>query len=184
MAQLPITISGNLIDDPKHLKFKTGTMLTKLRVATSRRVSTEEKDDNGNVIWQDTDPLYLDVECWGQLAVNVKASLKKGLPVLVVGRLVTESWEEPADNGESITRYRTILKANQVALELSRHQASWKATNVAEHSVEGLEAPELKTAEDLNDDNVIRKTISLPDEPGSSLNGATSSAERVPVAAS
>lgn len=184
MAQLPITISGNLIDDPKHLKFKTGTTLTKLRVATSRRVSTEEKDDNGNTIWQDIDQLYLDVECWGQLAVNVKASLKKGLPVIVVGRLVTESWDEPTDGEETITRYRTILKANQIALELSRHQASWKATNVAEHSVEGLEAPELKTAEDLDDDNVIRKTITIADEPGSSLGGVDHVDERVPVAAS
>ncbi|MBG6122216.1 single-strand DNA-binding protein [Corynebacterium aquatimens] len=121
-----------------------------MRVATSRRVMTNDLDPNGKPVWEDTDSLYLDVECWGQLAVNTHVSLKKGLPVIVVGRLVTEKWEETLENSKDVVfRYRTIMKANQVALELSRHQAAWKASNVQEHSLDELDAPRVKTADEI-----------------------------------
>ena len=63
MSQLPITLSGNLTDDPVIKTFDTGSTLTRMRVATSRRVRTETEDANGNAQWADTDLLYIDVEC-------------------------------------------------------------------------------------------------------------------------
>ena len=48
MSQLPITLSGNLTDDPVIKTFDTGSTLTRMRVATSRRVRTETEDANGN----------------------------------------------------------------------------------------------------------------------------------------
>lgn len=145
MPQLPITISGNLIEEPTCFPFSTGSTLTRLRVATSRRVRAENPNENGAHEWVDTDMLYIDVECWGSLAVNCSASLAKGLPVVVVGRLVSDKWTD----GEGNTRYKHIIKANQVALELSRHQVSWKASVVQQRTLDGEKDVEVKTREDM-----------------------------------
>lgn len=145
MPQLPITLSGNLIEDPTCFPFSTGSTLTRLRLASSRRVRAEKPGENGEHEWVDTDSLYIDVECWGALAVNCAASLAKGLPVVVVGRLVSDKWNDAEGN----TRYKHIIKANQVALELSRHQASWKASTVQQRTLDGEKDVELKTREDM-----------------------------------
>lgn len=156
MPQLPITLSGNLTDDPTCIAFDTGSTLTRFRLATSRRVRTESVDTDGNALWTDTDMLYIDVECWGQLAVNVSASLTRGMPAIVVGRLVSDKWTD--ENGT--TRYKHIVKANQVALELSRHQTSSRCTTVQENTPEGMDRVKLMTREDLEKKHGVTATRS------------------------
>lgn len=145
MSQLPITLSGNLTDDPVCKAFDTGTTLTRMRVATSRRVRTDSEDENGNAQWADTDLLYIDVECWGQLAVNTRVSLSKGMPVVVVGRLVSDKWTDSEGN----TRYKHIIKANQIALELTRFQVSSRSTSVQKHTPKGMDEVAETTRDDL-----------------------------------
>lgn len=154
MTQMPITISGNLTANPEFRRFDaSGAQLCKLRVATSRRYPTNEKDAKNNTVWQDTDNLYIDVECWGQLAVNAAASLRRGFPVLVSGYLVTDVWDQetPGENGEMATtsRYSTKIRASKVAFELSNFQVSSARTNSAGNTLQGQEPVALKTAEDL-----------------------------------
>lgn len=81
MALLPMTITGNLTRDPWLKKLQSGTCVGRLRVAASRRVR-DEKAESG---WRDVDTLFINVELWGQLAVNVRKSLLKGMPVIVTG---------------------------------------------------------------------------------------------------
>ena len=145
MSQLPITLSGNLTDAPVCKTFDTGSTLTRMRVATSRRVRTETEDANGNAQWADTDLLYIDVECWGQLAVNTHVSLAKGMPVIVVGRLVSDKWTDADGN----TRYKHIIKANQIALELTRFQASSRSTSVQKHTLKGMNDVPETTRDDI-----------------------------------
>ena len=149
MSQLPITLSGNLTDDPVCKTFDTGTTLTRMRVATSRRVRTETEDGNGNAQWADTDLLYIDVECWGQLAVNTHVSLGKGMPVIVVGRLVSDKWTDSDGN----TRYKHIIKANQIALELTRFQVSSRSTSVQKRTLDGMSDVEETTRDDIAEAN-------------------------------
>ena len=145
MSQLPITLSGNLTDDPVCKTFDTGSTLTRMRVATSRRVRTETEDANGNAQWADTDLLYIDVECWGQLAVNTQASLAKGMPVIVVGRLVSDKWTDADGN----SRYKHIIKANQIALELTRFQVSSRSTSVQKRTLKGMDDVAETTRDDI-----------------------------------
>ncbi len=145
MTYLPITLSGNLIEDPVSMVFNTGSFLTRLRLASSRRVRTDSVDTSGNNMWADTDTLYIDVECWGQLAVNTNASLRKGMPIIVSGRLVSEKWTDK----ENVTRYKHIIKANQIALELSRHQVASRSTASQEHTPDGIDKVKLLTAEEF-----------------------------------
>lgn len=147
-----VTISGNLTADPElQLKGDNGLPLTKFRIATSRHRRTGDKDTNGRDIWEDTDHLYIDVACWNDLAVNCMASLKRGFPVTVTGRLVTEMWEDKsAGNGEdSNMRSRIALKATQVSFDLSNFQLnSIKTTNVS-HIAHGNQPMTVKTAADF-----------------------------------
>ncbi|WP_342318300.1 single-stranded DNA-binding protein [Corynebacterium mayonis] len=154
MSQMPVTISGNLTANPEFQKFEeSGAKLCKLRVATSRRYRTEETDAQGNPVWNDTDVLYVTVECWGQLAVNAAVSLRKGFPVLVTGLFVSESWQKEVfdhlGNSKEETQYKTKLKASRIGFELSNFQVSSVRTNVSGNTLEGQEKMEAKTAEDL-----------------------------------
>ncbi|WP_291313423.1 single-stranded DNA-binding protein [Corynebacterium sp. UBA2622] len=154
MSQMPITVSGNLTADPEFRTFDgSGAKLCKFRVATSRRYPTSETDSSNNPVWQDTDNLYIDVECWGQLAVNAAASLRRGFPVLVAGYLVTDVWDqEIADHvGEmkTVSRYSTKIKAGKVAFELSNYQVSSMRSSASGNTLAGQQPVTVRTPEDL-----------------------------------
>lgn len=152
MSQMHITVSGNLTSDPTILRFDSDKYLTKFRVASSRRYRTGEVDANNRPIWQETDNLFLDVEVWGQLAVNARASLFKGAPVLLAGSLVTDSWEDASEldaDGKAATRQKLVLKAYRIAFDLSTYQvSSMKSTNQS-NTPEGMKQVVLKTGEEL-----------------------------------
>ncbi|MBA4506208.1 single-stranded DNA-binding protein [Corynebacterium sanguinis] len=152
MSQMHITVSGNLIFEPEMLHFDSNKYLTKFRVASSRRFRTDELDKNQRPIWQETDTLYLDVECWGQLAINAKASLFKGAPVLLIGSLITDSWTDPTqfdEDGKPATRQKILLKASKVAFDLGNYQVSSQKTTNQSNTPEGMAPVALKTGEDL-----------------------------------
>lgn len=88
--------------------------------------------------WVDQDVLFIDVECWGQLAVNAKKSLQKGRPVIAVGYLYTNNWQDKEGNPRQATR----LRATNVALELSRYVAgSRKSTPEDVRGIPGVDIP-------------------------------------------
>ncbi|WP_018296300.1 single-stranded DNA-binding protein [Corynebacterium lubricantis] len=179
MAQIPVTISGNLTADPEFTKFDTGTTLCRLRIASSRRArvkvtkpvpqNNQQQSSAGTSSygelgadaptprfteeyqWTDVDNLFIDAECWGELATNTGASLKKGMPVVATGYLVTDSWkvkDDRAEGGEA-TRSRIKLRADQISFEMSRYQlASAKTTNSA-HTPTGMDDIQVRSADDL-----------------------------------
>lgn len=110
----PQTILGHLAQDPELRQFTNGeqepSYKCRLRVAASRRRLREGT-------WQDSDLLFLNVDCWGETAKNAKRSLAKGYPVVCIGHLTTEEWE--ASDGTK--RQEVLLKANHVAFDISKH---------------------------------------------------------------
>ena len=109
MSQYPITLTGRLTRDPILTKTSTGAYKAKLRVASSRRIPDRQVDAGANdpegnnpkaPQWRDVDHLYIDVEMWNQFAINVRKSLAKGMPLVIVGSLVTEQWRD--DQGLSL----------------------------------------------------------------------------------
>lgn len=113
MRQLPITITGNLTNDATLRRVNRDAEIARFRVASNRTF----REDNE---WRQVDNLFVDVECWNQLAANVKLSLHKGDPVHVTGTLVTTEWID--DNGER--QQKIILKAHSVGFMLNRHLVS------------------------------------------------------------
>ena len=145
-----ITIHGNLVAEPTIACVgEKGTALSKLRVASSRRRRTDDKDEHGKDVWMDIDQLYIDVNCWGDLAVNVKASLFRGSPVVITGRLLTESWEETGEDGKTVNRSKIVMRASRVAFDLGNFQINSRKTTSVSHTVEGTEEVQVKSLEDL-----------------------------------
>ena len=151
-----ITICGNLVVEPKITRVgERGVALTKFRVASSRRRRTNDKDQNGNDVWADTDQLYIDVACWGDLAVNAAVSLFRGCPVVLVGRLLTETWEGE-EGGKTVTRSKIVMRASHVAFDLANFQINSRKTTNVEHTAPGTAAVDVKTLDDLVPDTERR----------------------------
>ncbi|WP_168195075.1 single-stranded DNA-binding protein [Corynebacterium sp. sy039] len=115
------TLVGHLTETPTLIKTKN-SHLCKLRLASSRRVRRSHMHENvianSDTEWVDTDTLFIDVECWGQLALNAKQSLIKGRPVLVHGYIFTQSW---IDKETQQSRSKAVMRAHYIGLELSRY---------------------------------------------------------------
>lgn len=149
MATTFVSVQGNLVDNPEHHTNTPGHELTKFRVAASGRRRTDQSTPSGQPIWQDVDQLYIDVECWGALAENTAVSLRKGFPVTVSGKLVTETWEDRNSAGETILRSKIKLKATQVGFNLSNFQVnSVKTTNVT-NTLPGSEEMTVQSSREL-----------------------------------
>ena len=148
MANIDYTLLGNLIAEPYFKPFNSGNAVLRFRVATSD--VKKEKNDNGDDVWRDYNQFYVDVECWGQLAVNAGASLRKGFPVIVIGKLVHEYWEGKDDKGEPALRSKTTLKARHVAFDLARYQVNSVRTSTSGNAIDGHEMPKAMDAKALN----------------------------------
>lgn len=95
--------------------------LDRRRVATFRLGCTpRHRDRDGE--WQDQPTTWLTVKSFGRLAWNVGASLGKGEPVLVQGRMRTERWT--GRDGEE--RERLVLHADVVGHDLTYGMAAFR----------------------------------------------------------
>ena len=78
-----------------------------------RRYKTKiflDKDKNGN--WQDGEPLFIDIEVWGDRAISVTERYGKGDLIHVEGSLRMDFWE--TDDGEK--RSRVYIRLNSIQL--------------------------------------------------------------------
>ena len=139
MANLDYTVIGNLTATPFFRRFDSGNTVLRFRVATSD--AKKVTDDNGKDGWEDFNQFYVDVECWGQLAVNAGASLRKGFPVIVVGKLVHEYWEEKAADGTTNMRSRVKMKARYIGFDLARYQVNSVRATASGNTLDGHEPP-------------------------------------------
>lgn len=114
MSQYPITITGRLTHEPELSKISENMYKTRFRIASSRSVA--EPKEGGGILWRELDLNFIDAEVWGQCAINVKRSLRKGMPILVTGPLVTDRWEDQ----HGAKRSRSYIKASHVGLDLNR----------------------------------------------------------------
>jgi single-strand DNA-binding protein len=91
-----VTVTGYVAMEPKLVLTKVKqTPVVNLRVATTyRRIDTQTGE------WRELGTSFFTVNCWNRLAYNVAASLRKGDPVIVRGRLKSRAWN---DNGATRT---------------------------------------------------------------------------------
>ncbi|MFT4110936.1 single-stranded DNA-binding protein [Propionicimonas sp.] len=104
-----VWITGNVGSEVVVREFSDGGVVATFRLACTPRLWR-----NGE--WGDDRTTWLQVACNRALAQNVKSSLGKGDPVIVVGRLRTDRWTD--DQG--VQRERIKLQAQSVGHDLSR----------------------------------------------------------------
>jgi single-strand DNA-binding protein len=98
MNDTPLTVTGNLVDDPELRFTPSGVAAARFRIA-----STPRYRDNATGEWKDGDTLFLTCQVWRQAAENVAETLQRGMRAIVTGRLHQRSYE--TKEGEKRTVY-------------------------------------------------------------------------------
>jgi single-strand DNA-binding protein len=119
----PLHVVGNVVDVPRHNRTANGSVTNFRMASTSRRWDDETKG------FVDGATLWIDVACWGELGGNVARSISKGDPVLVIGNLLTESWDSDAGRRSS-----NRIKATAVGLNLARGWSEFRRPARADQS--------------------------------------------------
>lgn len=115
---LTVTLVGWVGTEPKHYTGTGVTPFTSFRMANTRRWYDRAQD-----AWTDGRTEWFTVKVWRQAAVDVAASLRKGDPVLVHGRLSTEQWDSPEGPRTSL-----VLEALAIGPDLTYGRASFART--------------------------------------------------------
>ena len=87
MFETPLTVVGNIVNDPIRRSVGDQEVL-KFRVASNSR----RRAADGT--WEPGNSLFVTVNCWGRLVSGVGASLGKGSPVIVAGHVHTSEYED------------------------------------------------------------------------------------------
>lgn len=87
-GETPITVVGNLVDDPELRFTPSGQAVANFRIASTPRTFDRQSNE-----WKDGESLFLTCNVWRQYAENVAESLSKGMRVIVQGRLKQRSYE-------------------------------------------------------------------------------------------
>jgi single-strand DNA-binding protein len=145
-----VTLVGFVAQDPTIRNTQTGKLLTKVRVGVAPRYR-----DNATGEWRDSPVSYYNVSCWSRLADHVRASLHKGDPVIVKGRLRINTFEDK--DGQMRTSIE--ITADTVGHDLSRGPANYMRLRPQREHTED------ERLEDEDADECAEE-LRNPDEPG------------------
>jgi single-strand DNA-binding protein len=137
MRGTPVTVVGTLVSATKSRRVGAeGSLVLNFRI-----VSNERRFDKVTETWMNGESLYLSVTCWRTLAENA-ASLVKGDPVIVSGKLRTREWTTEDGERHSVVE----LEASAVGPDLARCNATVRRPRREEEPAkaapEGSDAPE------------------------------------------
>jgi len=123
-----VTLVGFVAQDPRQRETKTGSRVTDLRVGATTRVQ-----DRVTLQWRDGDTSYYNVSCWRRLGDHVRASLRKGDPVVVKGQFKVSTF---ADRTGQL-RSKVQIIADTVGHDLSRGVANYIRNRRPQENTDG-----------------------------------------------
>jgi single-strand DNA-binding protein len=135
-----VTLVGFVAQDPRQRETKNGSRVTDLRVGATTRVQ-----DRVTLLWRDGDTSFYNVSCWRRLGDHVRASLRKGDPVVVKGRFRSRTF----DDKNGVPRTVIDIVADTVGHDLSRGVANYMRPQQPPVSIEG--GPGAAGSEDLTE---------------------------------
>jgi single-strand DNA-binding protein len=135
MTETVLHMLGHVGTDVDHRKVGEGIDLSTFRLA-----STPRRWDKGQRGYVDGATNWITVQCWRSLAAHVRDSVRRGDPVIVVGRLKTEEWTK-----DEVRNTRFVLEATAVGHDLTRGTSSFvkavrQAGPVTDESADALAA--------------------------------------------
>jgi len=137
-----VWITGNVGSEVECRTVREELVFASFRLASTPRIRRSGE-------WTDGETTWLGVTCSKALAENVRASVKKGDPVVVVGKLRTTRWED-AERG---AQERLTIEATAVGHDLTRGVSQFRR-NARTASEEPVSVAELIVAtENQSDEN-------------------------------
>lgn len=127
-----VTLVGYVAREPNIRQTKHGL------VADMRVGATPRFQDRATGLWRDGETTYYTVECWRRLAGHVKASMRKGDPVLIQGKFRTDSYTDKT----GVARTEVRITADTVGHDLSRGIANYMRFERPPANAEGDRAAE------------------------------------------
>jgi len=124
-----VTLVGFVAQDPQQRETKNGSRVTDLRVGATTRVQ-----DRVTLQWRDGDTSYYNVSCWRRLGDHVRASLRKGDPVVIKGRFKARTFE---DKTTGLSRTVIDIVADTVGHDLNRGIANYMRPQQAQVNTGG-----------------------------------------------
>lgn len=109
-----ITIIGNLTADPELRFTPSGAAVADFTVASTPRTFDRSSNE-----WKDGETLFMRCSVWREAAENVAESLRKGMRVIVQGRLTQRSYETREGERRTVVE----LQVDEVGPSLRRAKA-------------------------------------------------------------
>lgn len=114
-----ITVIGNLTSDPE-LRYTSSSV----PVASFTVASTPRTFNRASGQWEEGTAMFLRCSAWREMAENINESLRKGMRVIVSGRLVQRNWEKEGQSRSSLE-----LQVDEIGPSLRYAQASVTRNN-------------------------------------------------------
>ena len=92
-----IHLTGNMTRDAELRFSNSGQAVASFGLAINNRRKNASTGE-----WEDTDPGFYDVTCFGTLAENVAESLERGMRVTLNGKIDYQSWEKDGERRSKI----------------------------------------------------------------------------------
>jgi single-strand DNA-binding protein len=147
-----VTLVGFVAQDPIQRPTKNGVLVTDLRVGATPRVQDRVTNE-----WRDGITSYFDVSCWRRLGENVRASLRKGDPVMIKGRFRARTYTDK--NG--VNRTVIDIVADTVGHDMNRGVANY----IRQHRPVAADAdPAAETPQDMTDERDLPEDRDLIDD--------------------
>lgn len=105
-----VTIAGNVVADPRISGLPDNPERVTFRVVANRR-----RKDPATDTWVDAGEFGINVVCWRSLARGVAQSVRRGDPVLVMGRIGERSYEV-----DGVRRWITEVTADFIGHDLAK----------------------------------------------------------------
>ena len=109
-----ITVIGNLTADPELRWTQSGAAVADFTVASTPRTYDRNAGE-----WRDGDTLFMRCSVWREIAENVAESLRKGMRVIVQGRLTQRSYDTQQGERRTVVE----LQVEEVGPSLRRARA-------------------------------------------------------------
>ena len=122
-GETQITIVGNLTADPELRWTQSGAAVADFTVASTPRTYDRNAGE-----WRDGSTLFMRCSVWRDVAENVAESLRKGMRVIVQGRLTQRSYDTQQGERRTVVE----LQVDEVGPSLRRARAQ-----VTRHPADG-----------------------------------------------
>lgn len=127
-----ITVIGNLTADPELRWTQAGAPVADFTVASTPRAYDRNAGE-----WRDGDTLFMRCSVWRETAENVAESLRKGMRVIVQGRLTQRSYDTQQGERRTVVE----LQVDEVGPSLRRARAQVTRVQAQAASAPSASAP-------------------------------------------